>query len=900
MAEDRAPVGIITRADATSAGRVLGVVKQLAEEGARTLATLPAQTQAALDHVRDLERSAEQGRLTMAQAEAAQDLIEGLRTEAAQQAAQALESSGRLRGAQGLTKRVTDLARANDEYKRAYGHQWRAEQLREAIDRIERLTARARPEDVGDGASPPTITAAGEVFEGDEVDLQANPGAGPGGPAGGPPVAPGGPRRPPAGPQPGGGPRERLPHLPSLYPGSRRQSPGTLPDPRLTWAERYAMSIPGRIAAGVRSRLRLVSRLASALSGMYVANAVVRSGRKAEGYETGISLFAIQRGLLTGEMGRDEGNFLSLGGFTDSSGHAPEEPSGVIRLRRSIVAMRTLFLATGEESLKAMRGLGAQYTDSRLMTSVGTARALGLPVEHVANWSRRMHERTVGQRQDTPVSPATGRPINLGDAMAYAGMRDRPELFMEDVDAYVGALAPGQRMQDYATGLGLAGLIGGMSLGGQRRETGTGLIRGTAREGNDFELSAKVDAVRRFLGKTTVGGGNDATTYDPASFRQARELIATGDPRVTWAIARWAEQYAGTVSAPSARNDTGITIFERLTHLSAAQAERVWRERDKLRNVGVLASDSTEADRAWMNGPLYRGRKDGKPAPESASFREWLANRQGSIADAKASIDHGEWKAGRVVLNLTTHIKLAMEIAAAGLGQGKSFTDAFGEAIDSMDDDTARLVMATSALRGGTFGIGTAAAVAVRRGLSSVRNLRGNIQNWTNSVLGVPQPNAGATILNPVPGATLGDDLGAERWRNGHFDHAHRGLDLVAPEGTPVQAAGGGTVSLVRDRQAWEASNTDSGRAAGISVWINHPDGTQTRYMHLNEIAFNPETGRPFARGDVVRPGTEIGTVGNTGAFNTGAHLHFELRGQADAQGNRQPLSPSEALGVRR
>lgn len=897
MADAREPVGIIARADATSAGRVLGVVRSLAEEGARTLATLPAQVQAALDHVHDLERSAAQGRLTMAQAEGAQDLIESLRAEAAIQAAQALESSGKIRGAQGLTQRIANLTRANDEYKRAYGHQWRAEQLREAIDRVQRLTAQARPEDVGDGASPPSIGAAGEPFgEGDEGNLQASPGLPRGGAPSGPPGGAQGAGPPP---MPGGAGGARLPPLPSLYPGSRRQSPGALPNPRYHWTERYARSLPGRAAAAVTSRLRLVSRLANALSGVYLAHSTIRAGRKAEAYETGLSLVAIQRGMLTGAFEADEGNPFSLGGPTDRTGHAPQEPTAVVRLRRAMQAMRVLFLATGEESLKVMRGLGAQYTDTRLLTVTATARGLGLPVEHVATWTRRMHERVAGQQSNSP-RLANGQPQNLSAAMAYAGMRDRPELFMEDVDAYTGAFATGQRMQDYATPLGFAGLIGGMSLGGQRRETGTGLIRGTAREGNDFELAAKVDAVRRFLGKTTVGGGDDATTYDPASFRQARELIGTGDPRVSWAVAKWAEEYAAKEAPERARNDTAMTVFERLTHLSGAQAERVWRDRHLLRDVGSLGADSTETDRAWMNGPMYRGRKDGKPAPESKTLREWFGNRDNSIAEARTSIDQGEHRAGRVVLNLTTHMKVAMEIAAAGLGQGRSFTDAFGDAVDSLDDDSARLLMATSALRGGALGLGTAAAIAARRGFASLRNFRGNVQNWTNSMLGVQTPAPGATILNPVPGARLGDDLGADRYRNGHLDHAHRGLDLVAPIGTPVQAAGGGTVSLIRDRAAWEASNTDSGRAAGISVWINHPDGTQTRYMHLDDIAFNPQTGRPFAHGDVVQAGTEIGAVGNTGIFNTGPHLHFELRGPRDAQGNRAPLSPSAALGIQR
>lgn len=86
----------------------------------------------------------------------------------------------------------------------------------------------------------------------------------------------------------------------------------------------------------------------------------------------------------------------------------------------------------------------------------------------------------------------------------------------------------------------------------------------------------------------------------------------------------------------------------------------------------------------------------------------------------------------------------------------------------------------------------------------------------------------------------------------------HAGVDIAAPTGTPVSAAQGGTVSY--------ASRMDG---YGNVIFVDHPDGSQTRYAHLSSIG--------VTKGQKVDVGSNIGKVGSTGN-STGPHLHFEVR----------------------
>lgn len=85
----------------------------------------------------------------------------------------------------------------------------------------------------------------------------------------------------------------------------------------------------------------------------------------------------------------------------------------------------------------------------------------------------------------------------------------------------------------------------------------------------------------------------------------------------------------------------------------------------------------------------------------------------------------------------------------------------------------------------------------------------------------------------------------------------HHGVDLAAPEGTPIYASRGGVVTAA-----------SYGSANGYYVTINHGDGFSTMYLHMTHYTVSV--------GQTVEAGQKIGECGNTGA-SKGNHLHFAI-----------------------
>ncbi len=112
------------------------------------------------------------------------------------------------------------------------------------------------------------------------------------------------------------------------------------------------------------------------------------------------------------------------------------------------------------------------------------------------------------------------------------------------------------------------------------------------------------------------------------------------------------------------------------------------------------------------------------------------------------------------------------------------------------------------------------------------------------------------SFVLPVDGP-LSSPFGLRRFFNKQPRKPHSGLDIAAPEGTPVRAPAAGIVIA-----------TGNYFFNGNTVFIDHGQGLITMYCHMNRINVKKD--------DLLEEGQIIGEVGSTGRV-TGAHLHWSV-----------------------
>lgn len=113
-------------------------------------------------------------------------------------------------------------------------------------------------------------------------------------------------------------------------------------------------------------------------------------------------------------------------------------------------------------------------------------------------------------------------------------------------------------------------------------------------------------------------------------------------------------------------------------------------------------------------------------------------------------------------------------------------------------------------------------------------------------------------MKTPIDGARLSSGFGFRRHPILGYTKQHAGIDFAAPTGTPIYAAGDGTI-VQRYRSG----------SYGNYVKVRHNNLYDTAYAHMSRFA-------KFSQGQRVSQGDIIGYVGTTGR-STGPHLHYEV-----------------------
>ena len=114
-------------------------------------------------------------------------------------------------------------------------------------------------------------------------------------------------------------------------------------------------------------------------------------------------------------------------------------------------------------------------------------------------------------------------------------------------------------------------------------------------------------------------------------------------------------------------------------------------------------------------------------------------------------------------------------------------------------------------------------------------------------------------LRTPINGARVSSGFGMRRHPILGYSKMHKGVDFAAPTGTPILAAGSGTIVYMGVKGGY-----------GNYVQIKHNAEYSTAYGHASKFNKKFKNGSKVSQGDVV---AYVGTTGRS----TGPHLHFEL-----------------------
>ena len=240
---------------------------------------------------------------------------------------------------------------------------------------------------------------------------------------------------------------------------------------------------------------------------------------------------------------------------------------------------------------------------------------------------------------------------------------------------------------------------------------------------------------------------------------------------------------------------------------------------------------------------------------DKAAYQEYMAHKEEQEAKLQSLLDDNEkmlrdmseihtleTKLRRAVIQSSGDKEFTSNIDSIGAAEGSKSTDPAYSGKGGPGADISMLDVAAAQNKNLT--------AQIDRQKTNMHELLTVIEGRNNRLSILPDlwPTDGGVISSPYGGRTGPI--------NGGFDW-HPGIDIAVDIGTPVYAAGMGTVETA----GWNGGY-------GQYVRIRHGNGYESAYGHMSGIA--------VSAGQQVRKGEIIGFVGSTG-YSTGPHLHFEV-----------------------
>jgi murein DD-endopeptidase MepM/ murein hydrolase activator NlpD len=277
---------------------------------------------------------------------------------------------------------------------------------------------------------------------------------------------------------------------------------------------------------------------------------------------------------------------------------------------------------------------------------------------------------------------------------------------------------------------------------------------------------------------------------------------------------------------------------------------------------------SADGAGAVVEGRQYLKHVNGKrhaSADRVAVLRSELADQSVQLAETRRAADAARDEAIAQQAQVATLQALQQQALDAAIATEMVYDAKHGDLVAQKSQlaaefqaESDRIAAELAAAAAAERAAAEAAAAANARNSSNSGSNGGGSGSGSTAAAVDDGPTGNGTFIRPISGAGITSGFGYRTDPITGSSGLHSGIDFGAGCGTPIRAAGSGTVLSA----GWNGGY-------GNATIINHGGGLATLYGHQSQIG--------VSGGQSVSQGEVIGYVGTTGR-STGCHLHFEVR----------------------